>query len=253
MLYLIGAGLHSYKDLSLKSIGILKKCDKIYYENYTSLQQVSIKELENFLNKEIIICDREIIETDNRFFEESKDLNVAILVSGTPMFATTHIDLILKSKENNIEVEIVHNASILNVYGCLGLYSYHYGKTVSIPYFTDTWKPTSFYLNICSNMKNQLHTLCLLDIKVDEQRFMTVNEALKQILYSEEQHQEKCITSKTKVFAICRFGCPDQLIDYDSIENLITKDFGKPLHSIVIPSKLDVVEGETVDLLYPNN
>ncbi|EOB15356.1 diphthine synthase [Nosema bombycis CQ1] len=57
MLYLIGAGLHSYKDLSLKSIGILKKCDKIYYENYTSLQQVSIKELENFLNQEIIICD----------------------------------------------------------------------------------------------------------------------------------------------------------------------------------------------------
>ncbi|KAF9764236.1 putative diphthine methyl ester synthase [Nosema granulosis] len=252
MLYLIGAGLHSYEDLSLRSINILKECHKIYYENYTSLQQIPIKDLENYLGREIVICDREAIETGVNFFEEAKNNKVAILVPGTPMFATTHIDLVLKANENKIDYEIIHNASILNVYGCLGLYSYHFGKTVSIPYFTDTWKPTSFYSNICANMKNNLHTLCLLDIKVDENRYMSVNEALEQILYCEEELKHGCIKPDTRVFAICRFGFPDECIEYGTVEEIKNKNFGAPLHSLVIPSTLDVVEKEIVEYLYPN-
>lgn len=252
MLYLIGAGLHSYEDLSLRSIKILKECHKIYYENYTSLQQVPIKDLELFLGKEIIVCDREAIETQDNFYLEAKNNIVAILVPGTPMFATTHIDLILKANENNIDFEVIHNASILNVYGYLGLYSYHFGKTVSIPYFTDTWKPTSFYSNICSNIRNNLHTLCLLDIKVDEGRYMSVNEALEQILYCEKEVNLGCVTEETKVFAVCRFGFPDELIEYGTIGQLRLKDFGAPLHSLVIPSSLDIVEGEIVEYLYPD-
>lgn len=39
-------------------------------------------------------------------------------------------------------------------------------QAVSIVFFTDSWRPDSFYDKIAANRKMGLHTLCLLDIKV---------------------------------------------------------------------------------------
>jgi diphthamide biosynthesis methyltransferase len=41
-------------------------------------------------------------------------------------------------------------------------------QAVSIVFFTDTWRPDSFYARIRANRQRGLHTLCLLDIKVHE-------------------------------------------------------------------------------------
>lgn len=76
--------------------------------------------------------------------------------------ATTHIDLVIRSKELNIEVQVVHNASILTAVGCCGLQLYRFGEIVSIPLWSDTWKPTSYLDKIIENRKRGLHTLCLL-------------------------------------------------------------------------------------------
>ena len=35
-------------------------------------------------------------------------------------------------------------------------------------FFTDSWRPDSFYPRIAANRQRGLHTLCLLDIKVKE-------------------------------------------------------------------------------------
>ncbi len=35
-------------------------------------------------------------------------------------------------------------------------------------FFTDTWRPDSFYARVAANRARGLHTLCLLDIKVRE-------------------------------------------------------------------------------------
>ncbi|MEE6524917.1 hypothetical protein FKM82_024664 [Ascaphus truei] len=74
---------------------------------------------------------------------------------------------------------------------------YNFGETVSIVFWTDTWKPESFYDKIRRNRLNGMHTLCLLDIKVKEQsienlmkgrkvyeppRYMTVSQAAKQLV-----------------------------------------------------------------------
>lgn len=45
---------------------------------------------------------------------------------------------------------------------------YRFGEIVSVPFFTDTWRPYSFYEKIKKNREIGLHTLCLLDIKVKE-------------------------------------------------------------------------------------
>lgn len=57
---------------------------------------------------------------------------------------------------------VLHNASIINAIGCCGLQLYHFGETVSIPFWTDTWKPDSFLDRIEGNLQRGLHTLCLL-------------------------------------------------------------------------------------------
>lgn len=83
--------------------------------------------------------------------------------------ATTHADLIIRAKELLIPIQTIHNASIMNAVGACGLQLYNFGQTISIPFFTDNWRPDSFYDRIKENRNLGLHTLCLLDIKVKEQ------------------------------------------------------------------------------------
>lgn len=59
-------------------------------------------------------------------------------------------------------MKVIHNASVMNAIGICGLQLYRYGETVSIPFFTDTWRPDSFYEKIKRNIDMGLHTLCLL-------------------------------------------------------------------------------------------
>lgn len=39
---------------------------------------------------------------------------------------------------------------------------YNFGETVSLVFWTESWRPESFYDKICKNRKAGLHTLCLL-------------------------------------------------------------------------------------------
>ena len=59
--------------------------------------------------------------------------------------ATTHSDLWIRARERNIDVKVIHNASIMNACGCCGLQLYRFGQTVSLCFFTETWRPDSFY------------------------------------------------------------------------------------------------------------
>lgn len=83
--------------------------------------------------------------------------------------ATTHTDILLRARALNIPTRVIHNASIMNAVGACGLQLYNFGQTVSLPFFTDTWKPDSWYDRVTENSRVGMHTLVLLDIKVKEQ------------------------------------------------------------------------------------
>lgn len=57
----------------------------------------------------------------------------------------------------------------MNAVGACGLQLYNFGQAVSLVFFTETWKPDSFYDRVAENVKLGVHTLLLLDIKVKEQ------------------------------------------------------------------------------------
>ena len=63
VLYLIGLGLGDEKDISVKGIDIIKKCDEVYLEAYTSiLPGINHTEIEKFYGRKIILADRDFCE-----------------------------------------------------------------------------------------------------------------------------------------------------------------------------------------------
>lgn len=57
----------------------------------------------------------------DEMFDAAADSEVALLVVGDPFGATTHSDLVLRAKRRNIDVRVIHNASIMNAVGFCGL------------------------------------------------------------------------------------------------------------------------------------
>jgi len=198
MLYFIGLGLGDAEDITVRGLKIVKSAKEVYLEAYTSVLTIGKEALEEYYGRGVIIADREFVEQkSDEMIELAKNNDVAFLVVGDPFGATTHTDLVLRAKEAGVKYQVIHNASIMNAIGCCGLQLYSFGETVSIPFWTETWKPDSFCEKLEGNLSRGLHTLCLLDIKVKEQtiqnlmkgnqifeppRFMTVCQAAQQLM-----------------------------------------------------------------------
>ncbi len=244
-LNIIGIGLDNEKDITLKGLELVKASDYIYLESYTSLLNCKIEKLEELYNKKIILADRKCVEgDDNEIIKNAKDNNVSLLIIGDPFSATTHLDLMQRAKKNNIKVNIVNNASVLTAVGIVGLQLYKYGKTTSIPYPQDNFKPETAY-NVIKENKD-LHTLCLLDIKADLDKYMTVNEAIQVLLDIEENRKENVFTKDTLCVGCARLSADDYIVKTSKAKDLLNFDFGKPLHCLIIPGKLHFMEEEVL-------
>ena len=111
-----------------------------------------------------------MVETQSdEILKDANKEDVAFLVVGDPFGATTHTDIILRARALGISTRVIHNASIMNAIGACGLQLYNFGQTVSLVFFTETWKPDSYYDRVKENVRLGMHTLVLLDIKVKEQ------------------------------------------------------------------------------------
>jgi len=189
MLYLVGLGVFDEKDLSIRGLESLKNCSEIYAEFYTNYFSGSLSNLEDLIGKKIIPLQRGDLEEKpgQNVLKDSLKQDVALLISGDPMVATTHIDIILRAKKLGIPYKIIHSSSVYSAIGEAGLQIYKYGKTASLVYPEKNYFPTSPYDILSENLKTGLHTLFLLDIKAEENRFMTVNEAINTLLDIEKQ------------------------------------------------------------------
>ncbi|ORX44262.1 diphthine synthase [Hesseltinella vesiculosa] len=253
MLYVIGLGLSDETDITVKGLEAVKKSERVYLEAYTSILTVGKEKLEDYYGKEVIVADREMVESESDAILANADqVDVSFLVVGDPYGATTHTDLVIRARELGIDVQVIHNASIMNAVGACGLQLYNFGQTISIVFFTDTWRPDSFYDRIKENADLGLHTLCLLDIKVKEQsienmargrkiyeppRYMTVNQAVEQLLEIEDNRDSGVCTKDHLAIGCARIGTATQQIVAGTLQELLDVDFGGPLHSLVLIGK----------------
>ena len=254
-LYMIGLGLYDLADITLRGLEAIRHCDIIYLEHYTAVLHTRKAELEQFFHKPIVRANREMVEVGGgNIVDQARDKNVAFLVVGDPFGATTHTDLFLRARKKGVHIEVIHNASIISAVGVVGLELYKYGKTTSIVFPDDNWLPDTPYHVIKRNREAGMHTLCLLDIKVAEPskedilkgldkpqppRFMTVQEGLDVLRRLEEKHGLGVITPETIVIGVARLGGVNDvpMVCSGRFKDLMEVDFGKPMHSIIIPSE----------------
>jgi len=247
----IGLGLYDEKDISLKGLEEIKKSDKIYAEFYTAkLVGTDIKKIEKTIGKKIETLPREETEKGDRILESATRENVVFLTCGDPLMATTHIDLRLRAIELGIKTSVVHGSSITTaVPGLLGLQNYKFGRTTTLAYPEKDYFPTSPYEVIKDNKKRGLHTLVLLDIQADKNRYMTANDGLKILLKMEEKQSENIVKEDSIVCVVARAGSSNPLVMANSIGSLIEMDFGPPLHTLVVPGTLHFMEIEALQVL----
>lgn len=245
-LFLIGIGLGDADDITMKGLELLKQADKVYLESYTSVLNCPIAELEKVIGKTIEPANREVVEkkAEATILQAAKDGDCALLVIGDPLVATTHIDLIERARKENIPVKVVHNASIISAIGATGLQAYKFGKTTSIPFAQKDYLPETPYEAIAENQKIGAHTLLLLDLKPEENKFMSVNDAIDYLLKIELKLNKKVFTRDTLCIGCARIGAKDQLIKAGKAKDLQEIDFGKPVHCLIVPAKLHFMEEE---------
>lgn len=223
MFYLIGLGLN-LKGISQQGLEAVNRCEKVYLEFYTTDFPYSKEELEKILGKEVILADRDFVES-LKITEEAKNADIALLVYGSPLTATTHISLIQEAKKQNIEVKIIHNASIFDAVAETGLQLYKFGKTTSIPDF----KAESFIEVIKENLGIGTHSLILVDIGM---KFEDALERLENI-------------GVDKLVVCSALGTNDSRIYYGTLNELETKKVKKPF-CFIVPGKLHFVEEEVL-------
>jgi len=115
----------------------------------------------------------------------------------------------------------------MNAVAACGLQLYRFGQSISLCFFTPSWRPDSFYDRVAANRREGLHTLCLLDIRVKEPtveslcrgrkvyeppRFMSANLAARQLLEVEAARGGGVYSPDTLCVAVARIGQDDQRI-----------------------------------------
>jgi diphthine synthase len=251
-LHFIGLGLYDEKDISVKGLEVVRKAGRVFMEDYTSMLAGTNRErMEEFYGRKIELLDRKAVEDGSVILDSARETDVVLLVVGDALTATTHDSLRLEALRSGIDVNIIHGASISTAVSLLGLQSYRFGRTTTLVFPEENYCPTSPYEIIGSNRESGLHSLVLLDIRADEDRYMTIHDALDVLAELENRMagdgKGGLINAELPLCAICRAGSPEPFLWYGTMEEAAGTDFGPPLHTLVVPAEPNFAEKEFLE------
>ena len=224
MLYIIGLGLNE-RGISKEGMLALEKCHKVYLEDYTVDFPYDIEELR--LGKKIVPIGRSEVES-NRLIKEAKGRRIALLVYGSPLFATTHMSLVLDAQAQKIDIKVIYSASVFDAVAETGLQLYKFGKIASMPK-----EDADFLGYVKENLSIKAHSLILVDIG------MSFKKALEKL----EKAIEKDKIKVDKIVVCSKLGTDNSVVFYGSIDELKKKEIDAPF-CFIIPSELHFLEKE---------
>jgi diphthine synthase len=251
-LVFVGLGLHDDLGISLRGLDEVKSADTVFMELYTSLLPgFSLERFEKVSGKSVILVSRTNLEEESgqTILETAESHKAVLLVPGDPLIATTHVALSITAEKRRINTRIVHGASVFSaVVGLSGLHNYKFGRSVTIPFPDETPSETP-YTVISQNRTVELHTLCLLDINVQQRRFLNIREALMELLRVEEKRKRTVVTQGTLVVGIARAGSIAPVVKAGFVREILEYDFGEPPYSLIFPGELHFMEAEALKVL----
>ena len=232
MLYIIGLGLNE-EGFSFEAYNAVKNSRRVYLESYTVEFPFSKEELEVKLEKKIKELKREDVESD-RLVKEAKEDNVALLVYGAPLMATTHISLIEECRKRKVPYRVIQGASILDAVAETGLSIYKFGKIASLPKF----EASSFIDIVKVNLDMNAHSLILIDIG------LSFSDALD--LFEKAAKGRKLVLGKMLVCSL--LGTKRSKIYYKKFmefkKEKETLKIKAPFCFVIPAEELNIVEGE---------
>ncbi|MDO8467342.1 MAG: diphthine synthase [Nanoarchaeota archaeon] len=235
MLYIIGLGLN-VDGISTYGLEVVKKCKKIYLENYTVDFPYSMQELIDKLGKKFELADREFVESFE-IIDEAEKKDVALLVYGSPFFATTHIALIQEAKASELRYKVIYNASVFDALGETGLQLYKFGKISSMPMWKKNYEPDSFMEIVKENESINAHSLILIDPG------MTIEDTIIQLEKAAKNKEVKL----GKLIVCQALGTRHRKILYRDFSELKKFSNVKSPYCIIIPGKLHFLEKEMLE------
>ena len=239
-----GLGLSGSDGMTVRAFDALCGCERIFAEFYTSsLIGTEIEELERALGKKIEVLDRKQVEEDDIILRSARTSRTGFVTAGDTMAATTHTDLLIQAAEEKIPVRIYHGVSIFSACpASLGLQPYKFGRTVTLPFMEEGYHPRSPYDHLVKNKKDSLHSMILLDIRADEKRYMSAHQAIEWLLEGEKKWGCGLVDDETLICVASRIGSDDEKVFAGYPNDLLKKDLGEPLHTLVIPGNLHYME-----------
>ena len=250
-LIFVGFGLDGASGLSLEAIDVLKAADRIFIENYTNFIDSNIlNELVSLLERSIEPLSRADLEQgESKFLELCETKRIALLVSGDPFIATTHISLRLGAVRKGIPVRIINAPSVLSVASSYtGLSAYRFGRSATVGFQRSRY----CYDILSANLQIDAHTVLLLDINVDSRRFLDVNTAISQLRDLEEEYREGAFTERNLLFGLARVGRMNAVIKVGNPTEIDEVDWKAidPPQSIIVCGKLQAYEEEAIQVLW---
>jgi diphthine synthase len=252
MLWLIGLGINGAKGISIYALDILKSCDTIYAERFSSL--ISEDELQNLNylirknnNKKIIRIQRWFLEDGREIIEQAESKNVALLTYGDPLIATTHAELFVRAVKRSLKVKIIHAASGLTaLIGETGLHMYKFGRSVTI--MSEPQSAISVYNTIFDNLLVGNHTLILTEYNDNYGQvfFLDPAQAFKELLNVEKDLNYRACCKETFAVVVSRLGKQDQKIISGKVESLLRLNYGIGPHSIIVTGLLHFTEADAL-------
>jgi diphthine synthase len=252
MLTFIGLGLYDERSVTVEGREALRAADRVFAEFYTSrLVGADVDDLEAYHDVEIEVRDRTGVERDPEpILEAAESGDAAFLTAGDTMISTTHTDLRLRAEERGIDTRVIHGVTAQSAASSLtGLQNYRFGKATTLPFpyaHGGDDVPASVVETIEANRERGLHTVVYLDIKVgtgptgpdpDHEEYMTADVAAE--LLAEGWRDELAVV-------VARAGSPDAVVAADRLSVLADREFGDPLHLLVIPGDLHHVEADAL-------
>ena len=242
-LTLVSIGLSSHMDLSLRAIEAARHADVVYAETYTMKLDTTPQQLGETIGRPVQPLTRGLMEEEaDKLLREAENGDVAILVGGDALTATTHISLVIEAARRGVPVKVVHGGSIITAVAETGLSLYKFGRTVTVP-LPEKGPVDTVIRTLRDNKEQGLHTLILLDLDEPQRRYLTVNQAITRL------EETGTFSMDNLLVAVARLGSENQVKKADTAMNLKTFDFGDAPHAIIATGRLHFMEEEALKML----
>ncbi|MFB6196442.1 MAG: diphthine synthase [Haloplanus sp.] len=244
MLTFVGLGLYDERSVTVAGRDAIHSADRVVAEFYTSrLAGTTVADLESHHGVDIEVRDRAGVEqTPEDVLDDARSREVVFLTAGDTMVSTTHVDLRLRARERGVETRIVHGTTAQTAASSLtGLQNYRFGKATTLPFERShggEGVPASVVETIEANRGRGLHTLVFLDIDAANDDYMRASEAAEALADAWD--------AEALGVAVARAGSPSPVVRADTLETLADESFGDPLHLLVVPGDLHLLEREAL-------